>query len=526
MKLDKKVKNEVALFVKEYYPSQYACLISGSYIDGTNKEHSDIDVVIFVKDRNTVFNEMLCYQTLKIQAMIVPVHNIQEILWMDYITSTGAFISMIAKGIILFDQLDFLKYLIPHAKELKEIGCRPLSDHEVYMMRVKITSLLYDLMDTELLNEQLFTITQILDLVTEFKLKINRIWCGKYKIQSLGELDKLFQHQLLESVTEIFGNKNKKPLIDLTTTLLNQHGGILPYYSKANSLTKVFDDYLVIEIDNDSNHDRIRKTIAVLKNFVKRIRSYEINYYFFLSKPVVVNKREQNIYMIIEADKDFINDYLTDRLLFLVKDQHEISKLLFPFQFDPVYKFSTRKIYAKVAPLLRHVSNIITEKSDQILNTSFQIQFSIEIMKTIQKTWFSRDSKSFIDFNQYLLDCWLPISYDDGLSFKTDDLALKKEKILIKFDTMFDNQKKELLELYRDRTKFENLTFTFLKNINYVRDIDNIPVYKSYPVRKSLTKIRTGQWSLYRETLFTIFSIAFIDNRQVSFIPFIMQKMN
>jgi hypothetical protein len=288
----------------------------------------------------------------------------------------------------------------------------------------------------------------------------------------------------------------------------------------------VFDDYLVIEIDNDSNHDRIRKTIAVLKNFVKQIRSYEINYYFFLSKPVVVNKREQNIYMIIEADKDFINDYLTDRLLFLVKDQHEISKLLFPFQFDPVYKFSTRKIYAKVAPLLRHVSNIITAKSDQILNTSFQIQFSIEIMKTIQKTWFSRDSKSFIDFNQYLLDCWLPISYDDGLSFKMDDLALKKEKILIKFDTMFDNQKKELLELYRERTKFENLTFTFLKNINYVRDIDNIPVFKSYPLRKSLTKIRTRQWSLYRETLFTIFSIALIDNRQISFIPFIMQKMN
>lgn len=524
MKLSKNILQEIEMFVNEYYSNQYACLISGSYVDGTNTEFSDIDVVVFVQDRNTVFNEMLSYKKLKIQAMIIPVQNIQETLWMDYITAKGAFIGMLAKGVIVFDHSDFLKYLIPHAKELKHIGCRPLTDHEVYMMRVKMTSLLYDLIDGENLDELLFTITQLIDFIAEFKLKLNRIWCGKYKIKSLGVLDEAFQTKLLESIMEIFGKKNKTPLIDLATNLLNQHGGVLPYYSKANSLSKVYDDYLVIEIDNNSNSEIVKNTIAVLNNFGKQIVVPKLNYYFFLAKPVHANKVEQNVYMIIEADKDFINDYLIDRLNFLVKNKRGTAKLLFPFQFDPVYKFSTKSIYSSVTPLFRHVSKLMIEKTNRIFNSSFQIEWSIALMREIKRVWFKGDTNSFIAFNEYLLNCSLPITYDNGINFKTTDLLKDKENTLKNFEARYHSQKKELAKSYNSAV-LEKSIVKFLRTSTTTPDIDAIPLYKMYLITNDLKNINVRQWSMYREILFTLFSIAFIDNRFISFIPFVIKKI-
>ncbi|MFH7017574.1 nucleotidyltransferase domain-containing protein [Flavobacterium sp. FlaQc-47] len=525
MKLNKDILKEITIFVNKYYSNQYACLISGSYVDGTNSEYSDIDVVVFVQNRNTVFNEMVSYKKLKIQAMIIPVQNIQETLWMDYITAKGAFIGMLAKGVIVFDHSNFLKHLIPHAKQLRQMGCMPLTDHEVYMMRVKITSLLYDIMDGKSLDELLFTITQIIDLTTEFKLRMNRIWCGKYKIKSLGELDKTFQTLLLSAVEEIFGNKNKIPLIDLATSLLNQHGGLLPYYSKANSLTKVYDDYLVIEIDNNSNLEIVKKTIAVLNDFGKQIVVPKLKYYFFLSKPINVNKVEQNIYMIIEADKDFINDYLIDRLEFLVKNKREIAKLIFPFQFDPVYKFSTKNIYASLTPMFRQVSKLIIEKPNRIFDTSFQIEWSVSLMKEIKKIWFKDDSNVFVAFNEYLLNCFLPITCDNGMNFKTTDLLKDKENTLKKFEAMYNSQKREFTEIYNSSGVLEKSITKFLINSAETLNIEGIPLYKTYFINDNLKDINVKQWSLYREILFTLFSVVFIDNRFVSFIPFVIKKI-
>ncbi|MGY0408804.1 MAG: nucleotidyltransferase domain-containing protein, partial [Polaribacter sp.] len=144
--INTKLVNNVTGFITTYYENQYSCLISGSYADGRNNEYSDVDVLVFTKDRNTVFNETLSYNKLKIQSIIIPVQNVQEILWVDYITCKGAIINMISKGYILFDSADYLKNLISHAQELEKLGGRPLTDNEVYMGRVRITSQLFDIM--------------------------------------------------------------------------------------------------------------------------------------------------------------------------------------------------------------------------------------------------------------------------------------------------------------------------------------------------------------------------------------------
>lgn len=519
------LKDGVLSFLNKYYSNQYACLISGSHVDNNSNEYSDIDVLIFTEDRNTVFNETLQYENFKIQAIVIPVQIVQDLLWVDYITSKGAFINMIAKGVVLFDNSNFLKYLISHTKELELLGGRPLSDHEVYMIRVKITSLLFDVMGGEDIHELLFSINSILDLISEFKLKMARNWCGdgKYRMRHIKAFDKKFHSELIKSVEEIYAHKNKTPFIDLMKKELNNHGGLLPYYSKANSLSIVSSNYLVIEINVDESEKELAKhTIKTLSDFADSIKSKKIGYYFFSSKAVGVNKIEQNIYMIIDAEKKFLNDFLIDHLNFFVCNKSGLSKLLFPFQFDPRYRFSNEDIYNSVAPIFYEISNLVIENPRRIFNQSFQLQFSLTLMKEIKINWFCNDSIIFNSFIDYLIECWLVFSYDDGTGFTTTHLFKNKKNVIQKFESMYSEQKEELKNIYNSNNVDQKL-LQLLKKIPNITNINNIPLYKTYLLYNN--DIEAKKWSLFREVIFKLLSIEFIDNRFISYIPFVVKKI-
>lgn len=528
MKINKKMVDEIIIFLSQYYSNQHASLITGSHVDGTNNEFSDIDVIIFTKDRNNIFNEMVLYKNLKLQTIIIPIQNLQEILWMDYITGQGTFVNMIAKGHILFDKSDFLKFLIPHTKELELLGAKPLSDYENYMARVKITSLLFDIMGATDIDEFLYTILHLIDLVTQFKLKSNGSWCsdGKYRMRLIKALDEDFFHRLIAATAEIYGNKNKQVLIDLTTELLEQHGGLLPYYSKSNTLSKVSQDYFVVELDTDSNIKKINHTIQILEEFFEDIAQHKkINYYFFSSKAISRDKADQNIYLVIDTEKEFINNFLIDRLRLFISEESNISRLLFPFQHDPVYHFSTKKIYDKVTPLFCSISSLMTAKKVRFFNTSYQIQFAIHFLKEIKKIWFKEQPDMFCSFLQYLFDCWFVFTYDDGLSSKTEDLLKSKKLNLEKFETLYCGQKEQLLDSYKSESLIDKNVTTILKKARQIHEIENIPIYKTYLTPPGLSEMDKKHWSLYREIIFKTFSVLFIDNRLISYIPFVVNKL-
>lgn len=528
MKINKKMVDEILEFLSKYYSNQYASLVTGSHVEGTNNEFSDIDVIIFTKDRNNVFNEMVLYKGLKLQTIIIPVQNLQEILWVDYLTGQGTFVNMISKGHILFDKADFLKFLIPHTRELELLGAKPLSDYENFMARVKITSLLFDLMGADDIEEFLYTIVNLIDLVTQFKLKANGSWCsdGKYRMKLIKALDAKFYQKLTASVAEVYGNKNKEALINVTTELLEQHGGLLPYYSKAHTLSKVSENYLVVELDTDSNIEQINYTVQILEEFLENVKQYKkINYYFFSSKPVGKNKVEQNVYLVIDADKAYINDFLIDHLHFFISKKQNISRLLFPFQYDPVYSFSTKDIYHKLTPLFYNISKLMTTKKSRYFNASYQIQFAVHFLKEAKKIWFADQPAMFSPFLQYLFDCWFVFTYDDGLSFKTEDLLEKNKESLKKFETLYEGQKEQLLNSYGSVSLIYKDVVTILKKTKQISEIKDIPIYKAYLTPSGLSEIEQKHWSLYREVIFKTFSILFIDNRLISYIPFVVNKL-
>ncbi|KVV16348.1 nucleotidyltransferase domain-containing protein [Flavobacterium sp. TAB 87] len=528
MKISKKVVEKILLFLSEYYPSQYASLVTGSHVEGTNNAFSDIDIIIFTKDRNNVYNEMVLFHGLKLQTIIIPVQNLQEILWVDYISGQGTFVNMISKAHILFDQTNFLKYLIPHTKELKLLGAKPLSDYENYMSRVKITSLLFDVMGADDIDEFLYTILNLIDLVTQFKLKVSGSWCsdGKYRMKLIKALDENFYHRLTAATAEIYGKKNREVLVNLTTELLKEHGGLLAYYSKSNTLSKVSQDYLVVELDTDSNIERINHTIQILEEFLQNSEHHKkIKYYFFSSKPVSIDKSEQNIYLVIETEKEFINKFLIDHLELFISGQSNISRLLFPCQYDPVYRFSGKKIYDKLSPLFYSISKLMTTEKLRFSNSSYQIQFAVHFLKEAKNIWFAERPDMFCPFLQYLFDCWFVFTYDDGLSFKTKELLDSRRKNLKKFETSYEDQKEKLLKSYNSKSIIDKSVLTIMKKSKQIREIKDISIYKAYLAPDVLSEMDKKYWSLYREIIFKTFSILFIDNRLISYIPFIVKKI-
>ncbi|MBP4140002.1 nucleotidyltransferase domain-containing protein [Flavobacterium geliluteum] len=526
-KEDKKIRNNILFFLNEYYQNNYACILSGSYVDGKYNEYSDIDVLIFTKDRAVVFNETLSYKNLKIQAIIIPVQNIQELLWVDYITCKGAFINMISKGKIIFDTANFLSDLQSHAAELQNQGGRLLSSHEIYMMRVKITSLLMDIKGGHDLNELTFSIASALDLLTELKLKFAGSWCGdgKYRARHIQALDPLFYNEMNNAMYEIYANKDKTPLVKVIEKELNVHGGLISYYSKANTLSSVAHNYIVIEINTENKLDilKIKNTVKILSEFIQSITTHHLKYYFFSSNAVETNKREPNIYMVIDADMHFINDYLIDRLNFLVHNKPGISRVLFPFQFDTRFKFSSDDLYSFIAPLFYKTSWFTIENNHNVLSPSFQLDFSIQLMKQIKLLWFANDNQQFVSFLDYLLESWLVLSYDDGTVSTTLKLLHNKNIVLDKFNSMFLDQKTVLCKTYKSKCSFDKDFLVLLKSIPQAPGIETIPAFKTYLLEKNTLEYK--KISLFKEVLFRVLSVNLIDSRFAAYVPFVIKKI-
>ena len=221
----------------------------------------------------------------------------------------------------------------------------------------------------------------------------------------------------------------------------------------------------------------------------------------------------------------FINDYMIDKLRFLISNKEDLLKTIFPFQFDPIYKFSTSNIYSIVLPLFCAVSELFLSKPNRFFNQSFQMEFSLSFMRQIKNIWFANDSDSFVKFSDYLLECWMVFSYDDGLMFKIKDLLKNKDDVEGRFGKMYLEQKEDIVKIYKTENFMSEEINSILKSILDISDVSDIQEYKSYFLDKNLGVDVCKRWSLYKEITFRVFQVALIDNRFVAYIPFVISKI-
>tara|TARA_B110000285_G_scaffold163497_1_gene182628 strand:- start:4426 stop:6027 length:1602 start_codon:yes stop_codon:yes gene_type:complete len=530
MKNIQNIQKKCAEFVPYFFPNSYASLLSGSFVDGLENEFSDVDLIIFVSDRDTVFNETLPFKGLKTQAIIIPVQRVQEILWVDFMTAKGGSINMYSKGIILSDTNSYLKNLKNHCKKLEKIGAKKLNINEDYMARVKISSLLYDIKGIKNTQELYFTFFELLDLLTSFILIKSGNWCGegKHKMRQIKSFDRIFYNNLIKYTEEFVKDKNKDGLILFVEKELSKHGGLLPYYSKANSLLKVSSNYLTIEVRVDDDLVKSKNDVISINNIIDvELTKLEIKKsYFFLSKPFRKGEQGNKIYIIISADKDLINNSLIKILRKKLSKEKSIPKLLFPYQFDPKYEFYSNNIHDIILEISSILSNYLKLHKDYIFESDFQISFSLSLFFKLKSIWFKSNTKEFNKFLTYLYKCWLPSSYDNDECFNTIGILKSIRELESNYTSIYLTQQKELKKIYF-KSKYEviNEISKPLFNIDEKVDLNDIPSYKTYLLEGLIIEKELKKWVLYKDILYRLFSVILMDNRLFSYIPYVVKKI-
>lgn len=515
--------------INQYY-SDYACMLSGSYIDGSYNEYSDIDILIFTKDNNLVYNEMINIDNIKYQLIVIPVQKIGSILQNDFNTNTGVYLSMISKGVIIKDsEKKFLEALQEHVRELMSVGPKKMQEEELYFIKARITSLLYDVLGCKNKKELFFTIIELVDKLTTLKLLSSGNWCGqvKHKYYNLKKNDDIFLNELEQANKQYYINESTEALIKLTKEVLNQNGGVLPFYSQAKILTKTSYDYLVFEIgikkSSNKNKEELYQITKKIKSYIDSQTDNKGNYFYYsnnsLSKSGIV------IQFVIHASQSYINDFIIFRLNNILKIDSQSSIFVnLPIRFDPISTFFSMEIYYKLIPLFSHISDIclLTNKLDYN-NKESQLHEILFFFKKIRELWFNNKKDVFIEFLKYLNDCWLPYSYDDN--YKLGELKIVKEKILKNYTISYNQNKDILIKYYKMNVNYNEMDINnYLLRVAEISEIDCIPEYKTYFIKEDFHKYRK-EWVLFKEVISKVLDILFVDEGLKGYITYVIIKI-
>lgn len=496
-------------YIDKFYPNQYASLLTGSYAEGKETKYSDVDIIIFVTDRIKKYTETLKYQNFTLQLTIISVENISEILFEDYQFHKGVYISMISKGVILYDKDDFLKNLIYHTKFLYKSGSKPLTNEEINKYRARITFLLNDMkgeMDKERL---LFVLIPMIEFISEFKLRILGLWgmMGKTKADALKRGDLPFYKELQQKVKLFFEKGDKGGIIELVQNLLNSVGGELLYTSNTYQLTSVSENMVTFRIFNTFKN--IQKSIF-LKQVADFLKSLNVDNFHFIQMKYEHN--EEIIYLIINKEEEIINEILIPKIINKIPK----SELIDIYSFYPYSSFSSLKNYKILSPLFEFLSD---QMINNLNNEDFQIKKGIQLLRAIRKTT-NMSPYEYKVFIKYLLDCWLIYNYDEIPDNKIFNFFDKQQRILNIYEKTYITQEEHLKKVEQG-VEEEIILSKILPLVDYTE----IPTYKTFLINLKGQEIRKKEFSFYREIISYCLSIIFIKKTFISYLPYIELKL-
>jgi len=91
-----KIKNTLKIFVDTHLPDVYCACLTGSVVDHTFNDESDLDLWVISYKRDYSFHETFIREGLKIQVTHIPFSKVDEILWLDYFTRSGTYLGAFA----------------------------------------------------------------------------------------------------------------------------------------------------------------------------------------------------------------------------------------------------------------------------------------------------------------------------------------------------------------------------------------------------------------------------------------------
>ncbi|WP_078381051.1 nucleotidyltransferase domain-containing protein [Sutcliffiella halmapala] len=212
--------------ISSNFPHCQGALLAGSVVRGEATQTSDLDIVIFEKDRKASYRESLFAYDWPMEIFVHGFSSYKYFFMEDCRRGRPSMPQMVAEGVVLKDE-GMMGALREEASECLNRGPEPWSKLMIDTKRYFITDALDDLIGCQKREEALFIANTLAELVSEFYLRTNRQWTGasKWLVRALKQFDPNFTLDFVSAFDLFYRTNQIEGVAKLVDKVLEPYGG-------------------------------------------------------------------------------------------------------------------------------------------------------------------------------------------------------------------------------------------------------------------------------------------------------------
>jgi len=466
----------VKKFVREYFPTIHYVMLSGSFVTEFFNEYSDLDVVILSKWHQKTFIEAYEYDSIKIQIIALPYNDVNGLINRDIISRNGAILSMLANGIIIYDENNVLFSLQEKAKKIFNIRKEwPQSVTE--NCRSKLTTCIEDLRGITDKTDFVFSLIDAYNKLLRLYFINQGDWDynGKAASRYLKKVDAEFADRFRTSIVDYFITESKSGILSLISEVLNKSGGEL-HYSTTKLYKEVCDEDVLTIFINPFNNDNsivlVSKIIDDLsQNLIKNFPKLNFVSYLHREDSVIL----RGGYVIIAETKQYINESIMPFIhYFHFSNAISIKAGLterwnYPYIFNPIRDMGLPSICFSIihrAVILRYRKNCDHKINIYWILKHFSLCKFFSSNVALAKFW----NNVFDNYINKATNKFLPSTYID-LSAQIKKSNVLNKQYVVQIPEEYDNTLNQLFEKLFVEKLTKDIEYVSMKMIDILMDV-------------------------------------------------------
>lgn len=216
-------------FILKNYPDCTGALLAGSVVRGEATETSDLDIIVFDKNRPSSFRETLRYQEWYIELFVYNLTSYKEFFKSDIDRAKPSLPRMVFEGKVLLDDgTGFIEMVKMEAENLLRDGPAAWSENTLRLKQYFLTDTLLDFEGSSSREEDIFIAGKLAELISEFYLRTRQAWIGdsKWLLRSLRQFDPSFSQRFVEAFDVFYRTGEKQKIMELSHEVLEPYGGL------------------------------------------------------------------------------------------------------------------------------------------------------------------------------------------------------------------------------------------------------------------------------------------------------------
>ncbi|MGI8314234.1 nucleotidyltransferase domain-containing protein [Halobacillus mangrovi] len=223
--MKKELMDKARQFVSTHYPDCSIALLSGSVVSGRATPASDLDIIIIDKSS---FRKSYLFHGVPVEAFVHNDESLDLQFFIEQQEGTPLITRMCAEGVVLKGGTE-AEDLVEKGKVRLAEGPSAFPAHKMDEYRYILSDLLDDLEGSQVWQEDIYTVSALIESFHQFILRANKMWTGegKWMYRSLKEFDEVIAERLTHCAQYFYNENEKSELIKFIDEMLAPFGGRL-----------------------------------------------------------------------------------------------------------------------------------------------------------------------------------------------------------------------------------------------------------------------------------------------------------